>query len=384
MPPYRAQLGGIEGSGQYVTGSGAPDYAAMIQAIAGGASSLIHNAYLRKLANRQNAAATAQREFENKRQSEQDAREVAKAKADAEDRRQRLALDAEKLRIEKVKAGFTPAHEEAVPDTPAGPVQTIDLPVAAGQPAAPPLRLRTPAMRGGTVQMPEEYDPTKAEGYVKAIDTQALRTTAAEAARKANQDAAMERLERSAELTAQRQLDHDKRTGASKAGARGLTANALEAWRKSMADGIIQNLDGDLSAAENFLANDEKGRTYAVRGLTGEDLFAAAGRFRSQAARAATGILSSTSPERAVEKVGQVRRLMTPGGASKAGAKPDSTKAAPAAAPAPVTPPARAAAPPSAPPASGAKNTISKAEAEALKKLGWKDADITAKYTVTP
>ena len=373
MPPSRAQLGGIAGSGVYDTGSGAPDYASIINAIAGGASTLIHNAYLRKLSRRQADAAAAQQVVENTRQATRDTE-------DRTEKERRFKLDSEKLRIEKIKAGFTPAHEETVPGVPehdvelraelpsrmpgvhslesgAGMAESVDAPPSL------PARLRMPALPAGSRSVDETYDPTKAEGYVKAIDTAQLRTVAAEAARKESRDAAMDRLERSAELTAERQLEHDQRVQKGKAAivSRGLTANALEAWRKNMADGIIQNLDGDLAAAEKFLANDERGRTYGVRGLTGEDLFAAAGRFRSQAARAATGILGTTSPERAVEKVGQVRRLMVPGGK-----KADSTAATPA---------AKRAAKPDIPKADASK-TLNPAEHAALLKLGWTDKAI--------
>lgn len=50
MPtPYHAQLGGIEGSGIYGKPNQAPDWAAIAQAISGGASSLLQGAYLRKM-----------------------------------------------------------------------------------------------------------------------------------------------------------------------------------------------------------------------------------------------------------------------------------------------------------------------------------------------
>lgn len=361
MPPYRAQLGGIEGSGQYMSPSGAVDYGQILQSLSGAASSLIQNAYARRLA-KKNADLAAQRE---QRAVEQD-------KAAAGVRQQELELQREKLRIDKLKAGITPAHAETVPDIPAGEPETIAFPVAPGQPPAPSFRLRTPPLRGGTVQVPEEYDPTKAEGYVRQIDVAKLRTDAVKEGQQAARAAAMDRLERSAELAAQRQLEHDQRVQKGKAAvvARGLTANALEAWRKNMADGVIQNLDGDLNAAEDFLANDEKGRRYAVRGLSAEDLYAAAGRYRAAAGRAATGILSSTSPERAVEKVAQVRKLMRPGGAA-------ADSAAPGAAAAPkIRTPAAAAKTPT--------DTITAAERDALKQLGWKDADIAAKYIIKP
>ena len=50
MPqPYHAQLGGIEGSGQYPKPNAAPDWASIAQAISGGASSLLQGAYVRKM-----------------------------------------------------------------------------------------------------------------------------------------------------------------------------------------------------------------------------------------------------------------------------------------------------------------------------------------------
>lgn len=53
MPPYRAQgVGGIAGSGVHMNPSGAPDWAGILQAGAQGAGSLIHGAFLRKVAER--------------------------------------------------------------------------------------------------------------------------------------------------------------------------------------------------------------------------------------------------------------------------------------------------------------------------------------------
>lgn len=375
MPPYRAQLGGLEGSGMYPTPSGAPDYASLISAAAGGASTLIQNAFMRKMARNQ-AALAAQREV----------REQQKADQEHEFKTREMAQKDEELRLKKITSGVTPATTTTTPAMPGADLSVkADLPAAApgvatlapgAAPAAPVAvppeqrqsiaRLRVPAQRATSLTTPESYDPTKAAGYVKTIDVAKLRTDAATQAQSVARAGSMARVERSAELAAQRQLEHDQRVQKGKAAivARGLTANALETWRKQMADGVIQNHDGDLSAAEDFLANDDLGRKYAVRGLSGEDLYAAAGRFRAAAGRAATGILSSTSPERAVEKVGQVRKLMRPGGT----AAPSTTTTG---TPAPIVAPGGGGAP------KASANVITAAEATALKARGWTDKAIS-------
>ncbi len=65
MPKYRAQLGGIEGSGQYMSPSGAVDFGGIVQALGTTATSLIQGAYARKLAQKNAAAAAAQLERTN-------------------------------------------------------------------------------------------------------------------------------------------------------------------------------------------------------------------------------------------------------------------------------------------------------------------------------
>lgn len=372
MPPYRAQLGGLEGSGVYPTASAAPDWAGIINAAAGGASSLIHGAFVRKLARNQQALAV-----------QKEAREQQRVDQENDFRMREMGQKDEELRLKKLTSGVTPSTTTTTPAMPGADVTVkADLPAAmpgvatlepGASPAAPvPVppdqrqsiaRLRVPAQPSTSLTTPESYDPTKAAGYVKTIDVAKLKTDAATQAQAAARAGSMARVERSAELAAQRQLEHDQRVQKGKAAivARGLTANALETWRKQMADGVIQNHDGDLNAAEDFLANDDLGRKYAVRGLSGEDLYAAAGRFRAAAGRAATGILSSTSPERAVEKVGQVRKLMRPGGpAAAAGGTP-----------APIATPGGGGAP------KASANVITAAEATALKARGWTDKAIS-------
>lgn len=368
MPPYRANLGGVEGSGIYPSPGGAPDWASILHAVSGGASSLLQGSYLRKLAARNQAA-----------QDATTARAVAKEDEDRAFKVRELDQKDQEFRLHQLEAGVTPGQRTVVPSVPAHDVSVAaPLPasmpgVATLDPSAPPVadvatpiqqvpaRLRLPPLAGGTIQQPDTYDPTKAAGYLKTIDVAKLRADAQQEGATTARAAAMARVERTASLAAQRQLEHDQRVQKGKAAlvARGLTANALETWRKSMADGVIQNHDGDLNAAEDFLANDALGRTYAVRGLSGEDLYAAAGRFRAAAGRAATGLLNNASPERAVEKVGAVRKIMRPGGMP---ASPDTAVVAPN--------------------TGSTTDTISEAEHQALLKLGWPEEKVRARYTI--
>src|SRR5690349_20970129 len=101
MPPYRAQLGGMFGSGVQPRGGGNIDIGGAINAIGNQASSLIQSAYLRKIAERE-------------RQKEDAA--LAQARAD---RQAQMAIDAQRraedvqFRTQEFEFRKTQAEREA-------------------------------------------------------------------------------------------------------------------------------------------------------------------------------------------------------------------------------------------------------------------------------
>lgn len=140
----------------------------------------------------------------------------------------------------------------------------------------------------------------------------------------ANRKAALDRLERQAQLSAGNSAAHDARVtargpaggGAGKARTPGQQAT----WAKTMSDGVISMFDGDLSAAEDFLSNDVRGQGYQSDGLSVNDLYAAAGRYRNIEAKGAESALNAGaagSPADAAKLPGSVRGAPSPAAAGR-------------------------------------------------------------------
>lgn len=400
----RAQLGGAFNSGFFPPTSRPIDVASAFDAAISGGENLVRQAFNRQQARVVNAREQQRIDLEQKHYGDQQAYQAGELDL----RKREVGIRELEGRRKAMTEGITPAHDEAVPGRPAGnmlvsamlprtmpgvanmaqPAATAPLggdrpaqeaapyteDVATPGPTVQSAMVRTPAIEAGVRHVPDTYDPRNAVAYDRATDVARLNAGARVAAATAARTAAWDRLEESARLTAERQADHDRRTATTAAGrqARGLTANAALAWRAKMADGVIQNHDGDLSAAETFIGEDPHGKTYAKNGLTAEDLYAAAGRYRGHAADAATRQLGSSSPARAVERVGEVRRLTRPGAAA---ATPTDANAAPAKPPAAGTPKA---------PANAPAKSITKDEYAALIKKGRTDAEIRTAYSIKP
>src|SRR5882757_1467656 len=110
MPPPRANLGGPFGGGT-IAPTNQIDIAGAIGAVSQGASSLLHNAYIRKIA--QANQAMAQRKADLEQQNVQ---------SEIEDREQRRTLEQRKHELDVVRAahdfmekGGVPAHDTTVP-----------------------------------------------------------------------------------------------------------------------------------------------------------------------------------------------------------------------------------------------------------------------------
>lgn len=168
MAVPRANLPGPFNSGVVSEPMRPIDIAGAIAALTGGASSLIHNAYLRKVGEQNRRAAEAQRAFENARQVAADTRQATIDKETRADKDRDHALKVEEQRQKALQAGITPATTvvpagettvaQGQSPTLAPGAATLD---PAAEPAAPvavqrPSPLRTP--RSAAV-VAEHYDP---------------------------------------------------------------------------------------------------------------------------------------------------------------------------------------------------------------------------------
>lgn len=382
----RANAGGPFNSGYFPQTQHPIDISGAFDAAIGGAENLVRSAFQRKQLDRENQRQDAALALEKQRYGDDQA---YKAKD--------LELRTTTERHRALEAGITPAQTVTQPATAASAmtVHAPDLGPAPGasnalnplasppgegsDPAAVPMQtsagirsamVPVAAQPAQNVTLPESYDPTKAATYQRVMAPAQLRANTAEDIAGKNRAARLTQIETQAQAAADRQAAHDRATAktASEKQARGLTANALETWRTKMADGVMQMHDGSLEAAEDFLKNDPVGQGYAKRGLTGEDMYAAAGRFRGVSNSEAVKQLGSSSPAKAVEKVATVRRLNNPN------AKPSAAAAGAAA-------PAKAG---MRPDGKTPKDTITAAEAKALKGLGRTQAEIDSNYVVKP
>jgi hypothetical protein len=136
MPPYRAQQGGLFGSGITPRASAAPDYGAIIDGVVGGASALIRQHYAQKVADRQRATETARFEAEQTQRREQAAAlaqktafdqdlatkkfglEASRAQSDADHRAAELGAKGIKPRQAAEQTVHVPMADMGVPDAP--------------------------------------------------------------------------------------------------------------------------------------------------------------------------------------------------------------------------------------------------------------------------
>jgi hypothetical protein len=361
--PYRAQLGGFLGGG---TGAPAPhvlDIGGAIDAVTGGAASLIHQAYLRR--------------------QQQHAIEHQDAQLQLE--REREEREAERDRNAAMANGVVPASTSVTRTpaaaAPAAPIGTIADALSARFNAAPaptsPLEkpVDLPAFQGVNVtNEPAHYDPTYDPRRIRVLDGIDRRGAVQgdleekKQAGRIDRDAARHtfKLEEDAERAAraaERSADHDRRVSArgaahdsrvtargGAAGTRPLSANGQEVVKRTLLDGLV-GYHGDETKVRDYLANDDVGKgTVQKYGITDADISAAVGRAQSKTeARdfsASTGFQRSNfdTPEAAGARVRRTHETATPKRVRVGPATPS--------APAAGGPPAAGTAPPAVDPTS--------------------------------
>jgi hypothetical protein len=362
--PYRAQLGGFLGGGTPAPQPQRLDVGGLVDAVTGGAQGLIHQAYTRRMQEHEIARQDAQLQLERQRDERQSEHE----------RRMSMA------------SGIVPGetHVELAP--PAAPPQAAMPSIrdafdradlgAGTSPAAAPSALQTPVTEGSlgsiprvrVTSTPEHYDPqydrvyTRTMNAIGARGTEARQTEEVKQGGRVDRDAARHtfKLEEQADKAtadAERSAAHDGRVGTASAahdgrvaarvgatGARTLTANAKEAIKSKLLDGLV-GYHGDESKLRDYLTNDDVGKgTIDKYGITESDITAALGRSKNHVTDQVVRAAGTGSPERAAQRVRAARAAA-------------STPAAPAvnAGAARAAPPAAAGAPPAA---AGASHAI--------------------------
>jgi hypothetical protein len=363
--PYTAQRQSLYGS---VGAPNAPttqlDVPGTIDALTGGATSLIHATMLRK-----------QAEFERQRQGAQLALEQRREARETEqqdwDRKFRETEANRKFLTE----GGIPAHDEMTPTpiTTTVPMPKGPSPIAramrpssteprpAYTPSAPPAAPTTAPLRASTLtptHVPEKYDPTKAATYIRTTETARANAEAraeVEGQREANQRAMLDRrLKGNADAAAAAQkgrveIERMKELAARSRVARPMTANAIAATAAATAEGIIASHGGSYDDAAAWIGSDDPEAT-KLRSME-KDLPVSWSTYLSNAhakwTKAATGQVLSLErgtmgldPEEAKAKVDSTRKLVTkPRTAAKPAAAPAAIAKPPVTAPA-AKPPA--------------------------------------------
>jgi hypothetical protein len=348
MSPYRAQLGGVFGSGMHFSPTQPLDVGGIIDAVAGGASGLIHQAYSRRMAQHQMAREDAQLELERQREERQAEHERRMAMASG--------VVPGSTTVERVPTAASPAPEMASGATirgafahgldapPATPVQT-SAPEAAGAPApdAPARGLTTPVTEGSLGEVPhlqvrttpDRYDPAYDRVRVRTLDAigargaEARQTEDARQQGRVDRDAArhtykLEELADKAARDASRSKAHDDRVTArgpaGSGGARGaLTANGKEVAKRTLLDGLV-SYHGDEQKVRDYLTSDEIGKGSAEKyGVTDADITAAVGRARRhEVDQTVHDMGAGRKPEKAAARIRGARDAVTRGAAGAA------------------------------------------------------------------
>jgi hypothetical protein len=346
MPPYRAQLGGFLGGGTPAPVGHTIDYAGLIDAAAGGAGTLIREAYQRKLAARQQDRADQQLQLERDREERQ------------RDHEARMELASGIIRggasIERLPE---PSAEPVAPtiagalsrrfDSSGGAMPQPDAPAPAPD-LAPGSLGSIPRIR--VVDTPDRYDPDQDRTRVRALDAigarggETRRTEEVRQQGRVDRDAArhtfkLEEIADKAARDAERSAAHDSRVtarvGAGGAG-RPLTANGKEVAKRTLLDGLV-GYHKDEAGLRQYLSGDDVGKSSVEKyGITDADIAAALGRAQAKTESrdfaASTGFQRSTfdTPEGAATKVAKTHATI---GKPKPAKAPAAAAAAAAATP---------------------------------------------------
>lgn len=308
MPPYSAQRQSLNDIGGPVAGPPGTDYTGIIDAITGGASSLIQQAYLRKLQQNQIQTAAAEREYQHGRDTKQDERDAQKEKLEADKFGHQQLMDAAELTY---KGFHEEPHNRDIPN-----IAKAMLPVAsnpmggAGLPAAGAIGApdkQTITQPGG------HYDLERSVPYRTAVDRagvaadertrlQEQRIAAQQAGRAFMADEARKRLAMS--LAA--------RNGKGGATSRAMTGNQIEQSAYRTAEGLIGRMGGYAEALD-MLTNTDEGKALQKSGVSARHLMYAENKRVTGETNAAVKMetASGANPEEAVPQVQRTRRLVT-------------------------------------------------------------------------
>ncbi len=391
--PYRAQGGGAYGSSVYPDSRPRIDVGQILDAAGNATQSVIHSVLLRRQAENAIAMQKNQQAMEQQRigiERDRETREAARQDAD-------LALRRESERHRFLENGGIPAHEDVQPVGGTATVQASPTPISpirramgAGDASAIPGVQVTPSDASGsiapvaqpsttdvyhneTVQVPESFNPTRAAAFQRGVAIQELRNEGLATKEEHRQQFQAEQQEkrlaaqqkgREFAATAAQQLARLKATLSNKGNGaipKAMTGNAREAAMQSTAAGLLEQFDGSLDQATEFLENDAAGQKLAKEGLEVRHLIAARGKYvttaTNQAVRLQTGA-NGLPADKAVDAVAGTRKKVALKTGKVGGAD--------------------------TPPANATKPSITKAEKDALVKQGFKEKDVLDRYTVTP
>lgn len=360
------------------------DIPGAIDSLANSASSLIHAAYLRKMARNEVAHRDA-------REKIMDDRYAADQATKDSQWQQEHDLRVETARRQDMTSGITPGKKETTvaQGTPAQlpQVQGQASPIqsAMGAPApgsaiqqtpssapAPAVNMALPQPTLQTTTTPDSYDPTKAAGYVRSVETARIRgETMREVAQQriAAQQAGREFMANAAIHLAQvrAQLAAKAKTagGISKA----MTGNVMERAREQAAIGLIDRTNGSYDDAAALLAEDSPtGKQLRDLGVEPRHLMFGHAQYVRGAVGNATRLQAGPlmmTPGEAVGAVKETRELVGgPGAKPAAAAAPAPAATVPAPAPKKLVAPAPAAAPATAAPPGGGQQATFDQEAK--------------------
>lgn len=315
MPrPYQASLGGLEGSGIYPKAPAAPDWGSIIGALSQGATSLIQNAYLRKIADR-NYSLNVMR-LNNEMELHKATLEATKAYHEA-------MLGNQQARIAAPDARKTKANQQAFTDL---------------QSEFPEHHLVAPDAETG--EKPS-FDPDNQADYVGALRTARDAKAKADAALTAERYK-VDNMTKAAQLRqAVQAAGIAQRTGAN--ANKPLSPAEVDKQKKDFLTQLGTLSGGDPQKARDILAADPDVAAAANKfGVKDYEVAAAAGAVQAKAdastSRQAGTIFSSGMAKTPEEAAGMVPRLKVPAsGTSPAGTTPAASAGTPGASAPPGT-----------------------------------------------
>lgn len=394
------------------------DIGSAIEALAGGAGSIIHQTMLRKQGEYERTRqATIDKQSQDRYQQQIDLQKQTESDRKNE-RTQDLARQDAKERREFLMAGGVPAHTEqqptltaqpsgTAPITPLDPIrqamgvsqQRPDLISAlggpqltpsnapdSGSPIAPPTSatVNAPVAGSKSVNVPESYDPTQSANYIRAAMLGDLKQKG---------------ILTKEEWEGQRAKDHDDRvTARIQSGEKPIMVRGNPFWENAdktleparYSDGrpvTVENVPQAPPAPPRALSSEtiRNAQLHAMDtaiSQTQHDLKAA-----QSIAQAAPGRAKPADKQAASAKMKDLQArldMLTQKRDSTANVQQTTPDAPASAPPAPRRLGAKTTAPTAAAASSAAKSAITKAEHDELLKNGFTEAQIAAKYAVTP